>query len=56
MLNQFGNCPLALLHTGDRRWRTSQSTVHLAEIIIPEVERNRSLKLRQAIAECVSEP
>ena len=53
--NQIRNGPLALLNARFHRGSATNRAVNLAEIVIREMEGNRSLKVFQLLAECVRE-
>jgi hypothetical protein len=54
--NQFRNRPLVLFNASSLRWRHPNRKVRFAEVVIREIERDRSTKVVQLLAECVGEP
>src|SRR5436309_330430 len=54
--NQFGNRPLALFNASLLRGSATNRAVHLAKVVIREIQRNRSLKVFQLLTECVCQP
>src|ERR1043166_1809701 len=55
-LQQMSHCPFVRVDTGDFRRRCFNRPMNLDEITVSEIERNRSLKIRQVLAECVGQP
>jgi len=51
--NKFRNGPMAALDASGHSWRHSQRAVRFAEVVIREIERNRSLKVFQFLAESI---
>ena len=54
-LDKFRNAPLAFFHASGHCRGASDCAVHLAEVIVSEVQGNRSFKVFQFFAECVRE-
>ena len=51
--NQFRNRPCAAFHASGLRWRHADCAMRFAEVIISEIEGNRSPKVFNLLAKCV---
>ena len=53
---RFSNAPLAFLHTRSHSRGASNCGVHFAQLVICEIETDRSLKVFKLAAESISQP